>query len=83
MTRVAQFEIHHSACLGPDGKPVQALPQWSLDREILIELYRHMVLTRHFDSKAVALQRTGRLGCHHVSHGSVRSAVAAGYSRPR
>ena len=33
-----------------------------LDREALVGLYRAMVLARTFDAKAIALQRTGRLG---------------------
>lgn len=76
MTQIAQFEIHHSAYLGPDGKPLQPLPARFEDRNLLTELYRHMVLTRHFDSKAIALQRTGRLGTYASSLG--QEAIGVG-----
>ena len=42
----------------------------------LIALYRAMVLTRTFDAKAIALQRTGRLGTYASSLG--QEAVAVG-----
>ena len=42
----------------------------------LIELYRGMVLTRRFDAKAIALQRTGRLGTYASSLG--QEAVSVG-----
>ncbi len=41
-----------------------ALPDFANDPGELIALYRAMVLTRAFDAKAVALQRTGRLGTY-------------------
>ena len=61
-TPVARFEIRHSRFLDPKGNPVRPLPDFAADRGELVALYRAMVLARRFDAKAVALQRTGRLG---------------------
>ncbi len=62
MSTVATFEIRHDRILGPDGKLEGEAPPFARDRDKLVALYRWMVLTRAFDAKAVALQRTGRLG---------------------
>jgi pyruvate dehydrogenase E1 component alpha subunit len=50
--------------LGPDGIAVRELPEGLSDPADLAPLYRAMALTRAFDGKAVALQRTGRLGTY-------------------
>ncbi len=76
MAEVASFTIEHVAFLAPDGRPLGELPAWAGDRELLVALYRGMVLTRTFDAKAVALQRTGRLGTVASSLG--QEAVAVG-----
>jgi len=59
---VARFEIHYTRFLDPKGSAVCPLPDFAQDRAELVALYRAMVLARRFDAKAVALQRTGRLG---------------------
>ena len=61
-TTVARFEIRYSRFLDPKGNAVRPLPDFAGDRAELVALYRAMVLARAFDAKAVALQRTGRLG---------------------
>lgn len=61
-TAVARFEIRYGRYLDPKGKAVRPLPDFADDRAELVALYRAMVLARRFDTKAVALQRTGRLG---------------------
>ncbi len=55
---------------------VADLPAFANDPAQLIRLYRAMVLTRAFDAKAIALQRTGRLGTYPSSLG--QEAVAVG-----
>ncbi|MDH3770988.1 MAG: thiamine pyrophosphate-dependent enzyme, partial [Nitrospirota bacterium] len=62
MTTVASFEIAYSQIIDPAGRAVGPLPAFAEDPAALIPLYRGMVLTRRFDAKTVALQRTGRLG---------------------
>src|SRR5205085_564100 len=61
-TAVARFEIRYSRFLDPKGNAERGLPDFARDRAELVALYRAMVLARRFDAKAVALQRTGRLG---------------------
>ena len=73
---VAHFDIGYSRCLAPDGRVASALPEFARDPETLIGLYRAMVRTRIFDAKAVALQRTGRLGTFTSSLG--QEAVPVG-----
>ena len=55
---------------------VVPLPEFTNNSPALVELYRGMILTRTFDAKAVALQRTGRLGTFASSLG--QEAVAVG-----
>ncbi len=62
--------------LAPSGDPVASLPEFAHNPADLVALYRGMVLTRTFDAKAIALQRTGRLGTYASSLG--QEAVAVG-----
>jgi pyruvate dehydrogenase E1 component alpha subunit len=73
---IARFEVRSRSHLAPDGTPRGPLPGWATEAAALVPLYRGMVLTRAFDLKAVALQRTGRLGTYAVSLG--QEAVAVG-----
>jgi pyruvate dehydrogenase E1 component alpha subunit len=73
---IARFEVRRRDYLAPDGQPLRALPSFASDKDLLLALYRGMVLTRSFDLKAVALQRTGRLGTYAVSLG--QEAVSIG-----
>jgi pyruvate dehydrogenase E1 component alpha subunit len=66
---VASFEIGYQQYLDPDGRPVQDLPEFAKDQETMLALYRAMSLTRVFDTKAIALQRTGQLGTYASSLG--------------
>jgi pyruvate dehydrogenase E1 component alpha subunit len=76
MTTAASFHIGYTQYLGPDGEPAQPLPAFARDPTSLIPLYRAMVLTRAFDTKAVALQRTGKLGTFASSVG--QEAIGVG-----
>jgi pyruvate dehydrogenase E1 component alpha subunit len=62
MSTVAQFQVDYIRFLDPDGEPTQPLPGFARDPQVLIPLYRAMQLTRAFDTKAIALQRTGKIG---------------------
>jgi 2-oxoisovalerate dehydrogenase E1 component alpha subunit len=73
---IARFEVRRRGYLAPDGTALGRLPSFASDTDLLISLYRGMVLTRTFDLKAVSLQRTGRLGTYAVSLG--QEAVAVG-----
>ena len=56
----ATFTLPTTRYLASDGTVEKELPDFAQDRSDLVGLYRGMVLTRIFDEKAVALQRTGR-----------------------
>ena len=73
---IARFEVRHRNYLAPDGSIKRPLPAFASDANLLVALYRAMVLLRIFDRKAVALQRTGRLGTYAVSLG--QEAVSVG-----
>ena len=72
----ASFEVRYRRFLDPSGAPIAELPSFARDRETMVALYRAMVLTRQFDAKAVALQRTGQLGTFPSSLG--QEAVTVG-----
>ena len=76
MTRVARFEISYTQFVDPTGRPVGPLPDFAREADALLPLYRGMMLTRRFDAKAIALQRTGRLGTYASSLG--QEAVTVG-----
>lgn len=80
MTEVANFKIEYLQYLDPEGKVIKPLPAFAQDPNILLELYRHMVKTRLFDAKAVALQRTGKMGTYPSSLGQEAVAVGMGYA---
>ncbi|MDH2353633.1 pyruvate dehydrogenase (acetyl-transferring) E1 component subunit alpha [Bradyrhizobium sp. SSUT18] len=73
---IARFEVRRRNYLAPDGSIQRPLPAFASDAKLLVALYRSMVLLRLFDRKAVALQRTGRLGTYAVSLG--QEAVSVG-----
>jgi 2-oxoisovalerate dehydrogenase E1 component alpha subunit len=75
-SQVASFAITCTRILRADGSTEGEMPDWARDRGGLVRLYRAMVLTRTFDAKAIALQRTGRLGTYASSLG--QEAVAVG-----
>jgi pyruvate dehydrogenase E1 component alpha subunit len=76
MVTAARFEIGYTQFLNPEGEATAPLPEFALDPTILIPMYRAMVLTRLFDTKAIALQRTGKLGTFASSLG--QEAIGVG-----
>ncbi|MGY6629714.1 MAG: pyruvate dehydrogenase (acetyl-transferring) E1 component subunit alpha [Wenzhouxiangella sp.] len=79
---VAAFKVDHFQFLGSDGKLLdgQQVPALARDFDRLTELYKLMVLTRTFDKKAVALQRTGKLGTYASCLGHEAAHIAIGAS---
>jgi 2-oxoisovalerate dehydrogenase E1 component alpha subunit len=82
MSLVASFEIEYLQYLGPDGRLVREdLPEFARDRRNLVELFKQMLYVRTFDTKSVALQRTGKLGTyasclgHEAAHIGIGSAM--------
>lgn len=76
MSKVATFSVNCVGFIGADGAVHGTLPSFAADHALLREFYRAMVMTRAFDARAVALQRTGRLGTFASSLG--QEAVAVG-----
>ncbi len=83
MRTVAEFAIGYEQLLDASGTPIEALPAFASDPEQLIAMYRMMVLCRLFDTKAINLQRTGKLGTyapctgHEATHVGVGAAMHA------
>jgi pyruvate dehydrogenase E1 component alpha subunit len=82
MSIAATFEIEYLQYLDADGKLVRSdLPEFARDAKQLVELYKTMLFVRVFDTKAVALQRTGKLGTyasclgHEAAHVAIGSAM--------
>lgn len=73
----SEISIRSTRVLDSEGKIVGAMPEFARNPTILLRLYRALVLTRTFDTKAVALQRTGRLGTYASSLGQEAVAVGA------
>jgi 2-oxoisovalerate dehydrogenase E1 component subunit alpha len=77
MTTVATFEIGYTQFLDPQGEPTGPLPSFASDPATLITLYRAMVAARAFDAKAIALQRTGKIGTFASALGQEAVGVGA------
>lgn len=73
---VPRPSIAFTRYLDPAGQAVGPLPTFAADAAPLIAFHRAMLRTRAFDAKAVALQRTGRLGTCAASLG--QEAVGVG-----
>ncbi len=78
---VARFEIPYRECLTSDGTLCGPVPAAASDGELLRQMYRVMVSARLFDTKAVNLQPTGKLGTypsclgHEAAHVGVAAAM--------
>lgn len=77
---VARFEIPYTQLLDNNGTLQGPLPSYASDSSVLLELYRVMVLTRLFDKKAIALQRTGKMGTYAPINGQEAISTAIGHA---
>ncbi|CEG57027.1 pyruvate dehydrogenase (acetyl-transferring) E1 component subunit alpha [Legionella fallonii] len=80
MTTVAQFDVTYTQFLNEEGKLVNAVPAIAENHLALKELYKVMVLTRTFDKKAIALQRTGKMGTYAPINGQEAISTAIGHA---
>lgn len=83
MTLAASFQIQYLQYLGPDGVAVAEFPEGLRDPAQLAGLFRRMLYMRAFDAKAVALQRTGKLGTYPSALGHEATQVGIGASLQR
>jgi len=75
-TKAFTADISHFRYLANDGTAGTGLPAFTAEPAALIPLYKAMVLTRVVDERAVAMQRTGRLGTYASALG--QEAVGVG-----
>lgn len=78
MKIVAKFEVPYYQILDESSQLVAELPTFAKDPKNLIHLYRLMVLNRVFDTKAIALQRTGKMGTYPSTKGQEAVFVGMG-----
>ena len=79
-TIVARFEIPYTQILDNKGEVCGPLPSFAQHDETLINLYTNMVRARIFDKKAIALQRTGKMGTYAPINGQEAIATAIGHA---
>lgn len=79
-TIVARFEIPYTQLLNEKGELCGALPPFAEDKSVLLDLYQTMVRTRLFDKKAIALQRTGKMGTYAPINGQEAISTAIGHA---
>ncbi|KEF31006.1 Branched-chain alpha-keto acid dehydrogenase, E1 component, alpha subunit [Marinobacter nitratireducens] len=64
MKHLHEFHVDSVVYLDDRGEPLDELPHQAKDTQRTLAAYRNMVLARTFDSKAIALQRTGKCGTY-------------------
>jgi pyruvate dehydrogenase E1 component alpha subunit len=80
MSTAAHFDIEYLQYLKPDGSLAGPLPPAVPDAAALLPIFKQMLFLRTFDGKAIALQRTGKLGTYAASLGHEATHVGIGYS---
>ena len=79
MEKGVRFEIDYLQYVDEDGVLQNPdLPDFAKDKSQLVALYQEMVKVRAFDTKAIALQRTGKLGTYASSLGHEASHIGIG-----
>lgn len=64
--------------LDAEGEAIRPLPAWTEQGDILRDYYRTMVIARQGDQKAVAMQRTGKMGTYPSCLGHEASGAVYG-----
>lgn len=72
-----EFHVDSWRYLDDHGSPLGDLPPQAEDNPRVLAAYRNMVLTRTFDAKAIALQRTGKCGTYPsvLGHETIGTAI--------
>lgn len=79
VTTVAHFDIQYTQFLNAQAEiDMPDVPIWAKNKDTLRTLYENMVLARVFDTKAIALQRTGKMGTYAPIYGqeAIGTAIA-------
>lgn len=80
MKIIDRFEVSYYQYLDENGQLATDIPPLAKDTDALIKLYRLMVLVRTMDAKAIALQRTGKLGTYPSTRGQEAVFVGVGHA---
>lgn len=80
MKIVDRFEIPYYQYLNENGELIDQSSSLANDIKALQSLYRYMVLVRTMDTKAIALQRTGKLGTYPSTRGQEAVFVGIGHA---
>lgn len=80
MKIIERFEIPYYQYLNENGQLAEDAPAFAKDSKALLQLYRLMILVRTMDAKAIALQRTGKLGTYPSTRGQEAVFVGVGHA---
>jgi len=75
---IDRFEIPYYQYLDEESHLAEDAPPLARDTSALLHLYRLMVLVRTLDTKAITLQRTGKLGTYPSTRGQEAIFVGVG-----
>lgn len=75
---IDHFEVPYYQYLNEKSQLTDEVPLVAEDTATLLQLYRLMVLVRTMDTKAIALQRTGKLGTYPSTRGQEAVFVGVG-----
>jgi len=75
---VDRFEVPYYQYLNEESHLADVIPPLAEDQKTLLDLYRLMMLVRVMDTKAIALQRTGKLGTYPSTRGQEAVFVGIG-----
>lgn len=75
---VAEFQIQRLQYLDAQGRAIGSLPAFARDDQELLKMFAAMLRARVFDTKAINLQRTGKLGTYAPCLGQEATHVGVG-----
>lgn len=80
MKIIEHFEVPYYQYLTENSQLADEIPALAENLDTLVNLYRLMVLVRMMDTKAIALQRTGKLGTYPSTRGQEAVFVGVGHA---
>ncbi|OGT37687.1 MAG: pyruvate dehydrogenase (acetyl-transferring) E1 component subunit alpha [Gammaproteobacteria bacterium RIFCSPHIGHO2_12_FULL_37_14] len=80
MKIIERFEIPYYQFLNENSQIADEFPLIAENKQVLPVLYQLMVLVRMLDAKAIALQRTGKLGTYPSTRGQEAVFVGIGHA---
>jgi 2-oxoisovalerate dehydrogenase E1 component alpha subunit len=79
MTKItAEFKVTFTQILNEQGELIQPLPKFAKDPQTLLHLHRQMHILRALDSRAVTMQRTGKMGTYPSALGQEAVSIGLG-----